>query len=685
MKHLLTTLILALAALGGALAQTRIDGTVIDHHGPVVGVNVFIVGTLDGGITDTLGRFSFQTKCAGEVTLRASMLGYEDESRVADVTRLTGLEIRLREKAAAIDEVVVTASTYNIGKGSQFKAMDAHDVVMSGNSCGDIVAALQVLPGTQKVGEDGKLYVRGGESEECQTFVNGMHVLVPYGTNVEGQSQRGRFSPFLFKGMSFSLGGYGGEYGQALSSVLPMETTDVATGDKLGVSASLVDWNIGGTKSFDRSSLSFNADLIDLTSYVSVFPDRVDWTRPYRKLSGEAQYKAELSSKTTLKSYAGYDWTTVGMNTEGRSLSMREHNVFANITLRTTLGNGYSLFAGAAESFVLSDIDDARTLGDRYHNTRNEVHLKAELQKRFTPVLKMSAGVEDYIRGSVKRYNETGYDLDYNLVAAHADAQVRLVPRLFLNLSARGEQVSYDNEWLLMPRATLSYVPGKNFQASIMAGRYSQTPEDDYIARGRYQLRQSMADHLILSMQYGTAKTLVRFEPYYKWYHHLPLLAEGIYTAEGYGYSRGFDVYVEDYSLLQNLNVSAAYSFNDSKRHYLDYDALRTPHYASRHNFRVTAKYGVGKVILGLAESYASGRVYAAGTTPYYNSIDANITWLVHPKVIVYGSLNNLSGRTNVYRINPDGTQVTATRDRFLYIGIFVSLKNNKAYDISNF
>ena len=96
--------------------------------------------------------------------------------------------------------------------------MDALDVVMAGNSCGDIVAALQSLPGTQKVGEDGKLYVRGGESEECQTFINGMHVLVPYSTNAENTAVRGRFSPFLFKGICFSLGGYGGEYGQALSS-----------------------------------------------------------------------------------------------------------------------------------------------------------------------------------------------------------------------------------------------------------------------------------------------------------------------------------------------------------------------------------------------------------------------------------------------------------------------------------
>ena len=685
MKHLLTTLIFAMATLCGAFAQTQINGTVIDGQGPVVGVNVFVVGTLDGSITDTLGRFSFLTKKTGELTLRASMLGYEDEDFVADASRLTGVEFRLREKAASIDEVVVTASTYSIGKSDRIKTVDALDVVMSGNSCGDIVAAMQVLPGTQKVGENGKLYVRGGESEECQTFVNGMHVLVPYSTNVEGQSQRGRFSPFLFKGMSFSLGGYSGEYGQALSSVLPMETTDVATGDKLGVSASLVDWNVGGTKSFEKSSLSFNADLTDLGLYTKLFPDRVDWTHPYRKISGEAQFKAELSRNVVLKTYAGYDMTTVGMRTEGRNLSMKEHNVYANATVRARIGKGYTLFAGIAESFVLSDIDDALAIGDHYHNTRNEVHLKTELQKRFSPTLKMSAGIEDYLRGSGKRYNETGYDLDYNLLGAHVDANVRLVPRLFLNVSARGERVDYNREWKLMPRATLSYVPGKRFQASLMAGRYSQTPEDDYIARGHYQLRQSTADHLIFSMQYGTDKTVLRVEPYYKWYHHLPLLAAGVFTADGYGYSRGFDVYMEDASLLKNFTFTAAYSFNDSQRLYLDFTTPRTPEYASKHNVRMTAKYSLGKVILGLAETYASGRVYAAGTTPFYNSLDANVTWLVHPKVIVYGSLNNLTGRTNVYRIDPDGTQVTATRDRFLYIGIFVSLKNNKAYDISNF
>lgn len=683
MKQRIAHIIITLLTGLNAWSQTSVSGTITDGREPLAGANVFIMGTIDGCMTDSLGRFSFKTSMTGEVTIRATFMGFEDYTLTT--TQPTGLTIHMKERATAIDEVVVTASTYSFGKSDNFKTMDALDVVMSGNSCGDVVAALQSLPGTQKVGEDGKLYVRGGESDECQTFVNGMHVLVPYSTNVENTASRGRFSPFLFKGINFSLGGYGGEYGQALSSVLPMETTDVATGDKLGVSGSFVDWNIGGTKAYTKSSLSFNADYTSMGLYEALFPDRCDWTRPYRKLSAEGQYKADFSQATVLKTYVGYDLTSVGQNIDERSLSLTEHNIYANATLKTNIGRGYTLFTGMANSTVINHMDDARTLGDNYQNTRNEVHLKAELRKVFSPVLKMSAGVEDYIRHSTKHYEDEGYRLNYQLMAAHTDAQLRLMPKLFLNLSARIENATYDGRWLLMPRATLSYVPNKHFQVSATMGRYSQTANDDYIAMSGETLRQSTADHAILSMQYSHHSTLLRIEPYYKKYHHLPLLREGIYTAEGYGTSRGVDFFVENHSLVKGLTTTLSYSYNDSERLYLDYAKPQTPHYASRHNLRLSLKYALGKTIIGLSESYASKRHYPNGDTPYYNSIDANITWLVSPKVIVYTSLNNILGRTNIFGYEANGAPVTATRDRFFYIGIFVSLKNNKAYDISNF
>ena len=683
MKQRLIYILFLLLIASSAMSQTTVTGTVTDGREPLAGANVYIIGTIDGCLTDSLGRFSFQTDRTGEVTLRVTFLGFDDYTLTT--SQLTDLMIKMHERATTIDEVVVTASTYSFGKSDNFKTMDALDVVMSGNSCGDIVAALQTLPGTQKVGESGKLYVRGGESDECQTFINGMHVLVPYSTNTENNAVLGRFSPFLFKGINFSLGGYGGEYGQALSSVLPMETTDVATGDKLGVSASLVDWNLGGTKAFQKSSLSFNADYTSMGLYNDLFPDRYDWTRPYRKLSGEAQYKVDLSTTSVVKSYVGYDLTSVGQHIDSRNLSLVEHNFYANVTFKTNIGKGYTLFTGMAWSSVLNNIDDALELGDHYHNNRNELHLKTEVRKVFSPVLKMSGGAEDYLRHSTKRYEESRYTLDYHLPSAHLDAQLRVVPNVFLNLSTRTEQEISNHNWLFLPRTSLSYVPNNRFQLSAILGRYSQTANDDYVAMSRKQLSQSTADHLILSMQHSTDKTLLRIEPYHKKYHRLPLLSNGTYTADGYGTSKGLDVFFECHSLVKNLSTTLSYSYNDSRRYYLDYSAEQIPDYASRHNFRVTAKYGIGKTIIGLADSYTSGRHYAVGTTPHYNSLDANITWLVSPKVIVYSSLSNILGRTNIFRYDNHGNPVTATRDRFFYIGIFVSLKNNKAYDISNF
>ena len=663
-------------------AQTIISGMVGDGKERLVGANVFILGTIDGCLTDSLGRFSFTTSRTGEVTLKVTYIGFDDYTLTADVDKLVNLSVRMNERAVTIDEVVVTASTFSFGKSDHFKTMDALDVVMAGNSCGDIVAALQTLPGTQKVGEDGKLYVRGGESAECQTFVNGMHVLMPYSTNTENSSVRGRFSPFLFKGINFSLGGYGGEYGQALSAVLPMETTDMATSDKLGVSGSLVDWNIGGTKAFTNSSLSFNAALTSMGLYNRLFSERFDFTRPYRKLSGEAQYKREFKTSGVLKTYVGYDLTSVGQQNDGRHLSLKEHNVYANLTHQASLSNGCSLLTGMANSSVFSDIDDAMVVGDHYHNFRNEVHLKAELRKVCSNVLKMSAGLEDYIRNSRLSYDAYQYHLDYNILATHVDAQWRIIPRLFLNMSARAEMMGSD--WLFMPRATLSFIPDKRLQFSLVAGRYSQTAEDDYLAQGRKTLGQSTADHAVLSMQYKTRNTLLRIEPYWKEYRRLPLLEDNIYQPHGYGRSRGVDVFVENNS-FKRLSTTLSYSFNDSERLYLDYSHPHSPDYASRHNLTLTAKYAMGKCILGLSECYTSGRHFPQGKTPPYNSVDVNLTYLLSPKVIIYTSLNNVLGRTNIFRYDTAGHPVKASRDRFFYIGIFVSLKNNKAYDISNF
>lgn len=712
MKNILTAILLSVVCAVMLPAQTTVSGTVTDGKNPLAGANVFIYGTVDGCTTDTLGRFCFVTDSGEDAVICATYIGYEDFTmKTGNGVQgggggIYGINITMREKAASIDEVVVTASSFRFGKYEGMKSMDALDIVLSGNSCGDIYAALHTLPGTQKVGESGKLYVRGGDEGECHTFINGMHVMVPYATNVENNAVRGRFSPFLFKGMNFSLGGYDGGYGGALSAILPMETTDVSTGDKLGVSVSPLDCSIGGTKAFGRSSLSFNANYLSMNLYDRIFPDRYEWSRPYRKLSGEMQYKAETRHGGSVKTYAGYDLTTLEQETDGRELDLEEHNIYVNSVFRRNFAGGMNLFAGVANSTLLSDIGNAQVYDDHFREFRNEIHLKTSIWKTISNAVKVSAGIEDYIRNGSMRYTVNRltygrYSLSYNLLAGYTGIQARLARTLYADISARAERTSYDHRWLFMPRATLSFIPDNHFRVSAVTGRYSQTADNGYTAMGGESLKQSTADHYIISAQYRNSSTMMRIEAYYKKYHDLPLHSSaGGYTADGYGMSRGMDFFIENASPVKNLTTTLSYSYNSAERLYLDYTELSTPQYATRHNACFTAKYYLPclKTYVGMAESFASGRPYhdpgkpgyMNSRTKPYNSLDFSLTFLISPKVILYTSLGNVLGRDNVfnYTYSDDGqtrTPVRVPRSRFFYIGLFISLKNNKAYDISNF
>ena len=686
MKRSILILTLLLASYSSSQAQQKISGTVTDGRHPIAGANVFVKGTTDGCLTDSLGRFSFSTLKADSAQLMITCIGYDNEER--DWLKGQGpLAIRLHERTTTIDEVVVTGSTFQFGQANGVKQMGALDVVLDGGSCGDIVSALQSLPGTQKVGEDGKLYVRGGSSEECQTYINGMHVLRPYSTTAPNSPSRGRFSPFLFKGITFSLGGYDAEYGQALSSVLPMETTDAPVSDKLGVSASLIDWNIGGTKAMKQGCWSMNATYMDLGMYNRLFPDRWNWRKPYRQLSFETQWKTQPTPSSVWKSYLGFDRTTLSLDTEGRVLDLKENNLYLNSVAKGAAKGHVTWFAGLAGGMVWQDISDALLHGDRYRHRTGEIHVKTKASKTLSAWMKGTIGMETFFRHHWLDYrlHDRLHDFKgYLLPALFAMTQYKLFKGCSAEASLRAEYSSLSHRCTLLPRLLLNYNPARHWLLSLSAGSYSQEPADTILARGLAPSQSSLAHHYIAGLQYSFGNTLVRIESYYKRYSRLPLLRQGRYTADGYGTSRGFDLFIDDRSLMPNLYTMLSYSYNDSRRRYLDDLTEQQPHYVSHHNLRLALKYSIGIFGLGLTESFASGRKSEGRTTPYYNSLDASVTCLASKHVIVYTSLSNLLGRKNIYGYR-GGEPITNGSNRFLYIGIFVSLKSNKAYDIANF
>ena len=163
----------------------------------------------------------------------------------------------------SLDEVVIKAHK-TPRANSRWSDLQPVDLVTVGGSNGDLYRALQTLPGAQLQGESGRLLVRGGSSNETQTYIDGMHVLNPYTTTGTDTPARGRYSTFMFSGVNLASGGQSQEYGEALSAVLPLETKDYSTVNKFGMNVSTVGMGGGGTRAFNRSSLSLNLDYQNL-------------------------------------------------------------------------------------------------------------------------------------------------------------------------------------------------------------------------------------------------------------------------------------------------------------------------------------------------------------------------------------------------------------------------------------
>lgn len=701
--------------------QTEITGIVMSaNKTPVSGANVYLENTILGDTSNDQGQFKIvieKDQMPEKMVLIINSTGFDNKTINLENNGTPTIslgKITLDIGAKSIDEVVISANSFSIGKTRGVGQMNALDVVMTGSSNGDIVGALQSLPGTQKVGEDGKLYIRGGDSNELGTYIDGMHVFSPYTANSQDTPSRGRFSPFIFKGVNLSLGGYELEYGQALSSILPMETKDVSGASKLGINFSPLSAGGGGTLGGENQSVSFNLNYTNLGLYNKMFPDQYNWKKDYSNFSGEGQFKNVFKDKSQLKVYWGYNRTDFvreyeDINTlQSRYLGLAENNYYLNTTYQTKPKNGWQYFGGIAFSRVDDKYSNTQVEGDNYNEGQQEIHSKFRIRKTFTKYYKITTGFENFMRNYDNQYylNGTQFQnqkLNYFISALFADNQLRLHKGFYTNISARAEYNDYNNSTVFYPRVSLDYI-NKKFQSSLIYGRYYQLPGNTILAKAN-DLSQEVADQYIASLSYDNNGITLKTEFYYKKYSNLWLWKDNQYTSGGYGDSKGFDVYFADDRSIKNLKYSASYSYNDSKRLYSNFTELAVPSFASKHNIRLNAQYFISpiKTYLGITHTFTSGRPYNnpalpgfnQSKTPVYNSLDANASILLSKKVILYTSLSNVLGRDNIftYRYAQQASSngffnnepITASRKRFFYVGIFISLKNDSAYDVSNF
>lgn len=691
------------------LAQTTVSGTVTDNKGmPILGANVYLEGAYDGASSDDNGKFSFETSEIGTQILTVSYVSFETFKLTDDVSKMKNLKIVLRDDVNSLETVTISAGSFSAGDNSKISVLKPLDIVTTASALGDFVGALQTLPGTTTVAEDGRLFVRGGDANETQIFIDGIRVFTPYSPTTDNIPTRGRYSPFLFDGITFSTGGYSAEYGQALSSVLLLNTIDEPDQEKTDIAIMTVGAGLGHTEKWKKSSLSLNTSYINLAPYIAILPDRNDWQKPFETASGEAVFRQKIGDGL-LKIYGAFDTSNFALTQEdinqpeGVRFKLNNQNFYTNASYSEMLNDNWSIFAGGSYTYGNTKVGIDETA---IKDVENSAHLKLKLKKHFSNRFKLDFGAEQFITDFNENYDEPNFaaklGFNNNISVAFTEADIIFSRKMALKLGVRGEYGELFKEFTLSPRASFAYKTGKSSQLSLAYGDFFQQPENE-ILKFTNDLEAERAQHYIMNYQYAANNRIFRAEVYRKKYNNLVSYNDefpdvnSTFTNDGNGYAQGLDIFWRDNKSIKNVDYWVSYSYLDTERKYKNYPIEATPNFANTHNLSVVAKYWIDdwKSQIGFSYQYGSGRTYTdlnqpgflQGKTEGYNSVSLNWAYLLSQQKILYFSINNAFAFRNVngyqYANTPDANGNFARRelrpaaDQFFFVGFFWTISDD--------
>ncbi len=687
--------------------QNTIKGNVRDPGGEaVIGANVYLLDTYDGATTDIEGNFNFETFETGSQTLIVSFIGFHEYQKELTIGRDEELQISLKEKIDELNAVVISAGSFNASDEAKKVIMKSVDVVTTAGATADIAGALNTLPGTQTVGETGRLFVRGGDGYETKTFIDGMVVHNEYSPSAPNTPSRSRFSPFIFKGTSFSTGGYSAEYGQALSSALILDSKDVAAITRSDISLMSVGADVAHTHVWDRSSFSGKVSYSNLTPYFELMKQRLKWDKAPEEWMGNFAYRKEAGNSGLLKLYGNFSTATLDL--------FQEEIGDPTLTYPVGIDNDYSYLNAVyrdainAKWAVKLGIADTRSFqksmeGD--NGIENELtgnHVKAVLLYTPSDRINLQAGGEVLRTENVQKYladtSTLRQSYSRNIMSSHIETEGYISKDLVIRAGGRFEFNSLNKATNVSPRLSLAIRAGEHGQVSFAHGRFYQSAPDQYLFL-EPNLDQERSTHWITNYQWSTGRRTFRAEAYRKTYDHLVKGTSTDLRNTGDGYATGFDLWWRDGDTFDGLDYWISYSFLDTERDYRDYPGRYTPGFASKHNLSVVFKKWIERITsqVGATYTFSTPRAYTdlnmegfqQARTPSFHDLSVNISYLMNSQVIVHALVNNVLGVNNVfgyeYAGQPDGDGIYARRaitpaaKRFFFIGVFITLSKVKS------
>jgi outer membrane cobalamin receptor len=705
MKKKLLFSLTAFGFVSIASSQTVISGSVRDSTGQSLPfANVFIKGTSTGVTTDTAGNYQFTSLDTGMVIITAMAVGYIplEQKAVLRGERIV-IQFNLKSKGRELSTVVISAGSFEAGDEKKSVVLRSRDISTTAGANGDISTVMNTLPGTQKIGEEEGLFVRGGSGQETKTVIDELIVQTPFFSSVPSVPQKGRFSSFLFKGTLFSTGGYSALYGQALSSVLILNTDDLPDNNSTSIGVLPFGGNLSHTQRNNKSSLSLEGNYANMRPYFSAMPQMTDWDKEPESVSGSVFYKRKTSEYGMFKLYGYASSSSLSLYSidindpsNRNKFSNSNNNYYAFANYKGVLGEKWRYFIAGSYTYDkdkrlinTTDISSLKQFG------QGKILLKRQIFKNGSD-LKFGAEMQSNVIRSTFDTTVTGTAELYH--AVFTEGEFYISKRFGIRTGLRYEYSDLIPVARFSPRISMAYKLTESSSLSMAYGDFYQNPESRYLVLNP-GLKNEHARHYILSYQLEVKKRLFRVEAYNKEYDQLikynPDSIQTTLSNNGHGYARGIDVFWRDNKVtFKNMDYWISYSYVLTKRNYLNFPVLATPSFAPVHNLSVVYKYNFKKIKshAGFTYLYSSGRPYYNPNLPtdqynsqltreYHNlSLSLSKYGFIKERhfFVIYFSINNVLNRKNVfgYRYSTDGNnrmEVQPAALRTFFLGVFIS------------
>lgn len=668
----------ALFMSAGVWAQSTISGKVTDDKGkPVRGASISLENTLDGSTSDSTGAFSFTTEEKGNQNIIATEVGHDDAGFPITITgNMTGVEIKMKSSNHRLDDVTITAGAYEASDKNK-TVLQPLDIVTTAGAQADIVKAIQTLPGTQQQGTQTGLFVRGGDASEAAVVVDGLTAQNAFLSTPPGVAARSRFGAFQFKGIAFSSGGYSARYGQALSSVLELNSNDLPDKSTINLGINMAGVYASGSKLFKKTSVDAAAYYNNLTPFYGIAKTNVDYYKVPQGAGGSSKFTWKPNKDGILKAMVNYSRFTSGTKvqnpsdaSQALSFDLVNQNVYSSLTYKQNLKNKWNLYGGVSYSYNEDDIhwNDTGSL-----NTDNRMQGRLEAKYYVRTGLSILAGGEIQHFGYDRSFAGIKTNFTETQYAGYAEADWTPINWFAVKPGVRYEHSTLLNQDVIGPRLALAIRSGLYGQFSVASGIFYQLADPNYFLYG-YRPQMQQAIHYIANYQYMHNDRTLRLEAYYKDYQQLVRERVSNYNPNSYryiygtvdnsgtGYAGGAELFWRDKKSIKNADYWISYSYIDTRRLYKNYQAEVQPDFIATHNLNIITKYFIEKLQtqVNLTYNYASGRPYYNPTnasflgdrTPDYHNLSLTVNYL-HSFgkwfTVVYAGIDNITNNQNVF------------------------------------